>query len=62
MNYIGHPIEGDPVYGNKKNYLYDKGQFLHAYRLTFIRRRTRKEMSFTTKIPDYFEKILSDLE
>ena len=62
MNYIGHPIEGDPVYGNKKNYLYDKGQLLHAYRLTFIHPRTNKEMSFTSKMPDYFEKILSDLE
>ncbi|MDY5853639.1 MAG: RluA family pseudouridine synthase [Bacilli bacterium] len=62
MNYIGHPIEGDPVYGNKKNYLYDKGQLLHAYRLTFIHPRTQKEMKFEISLPNYFKNIINELE
>ena len=61
FSYIGHPIEGDTVYGSKKSKLYKDGQLLHAYRLTFIHPTTKKEMAFSAPLPDYFEEILTNL-
>ncbi len=61
MHYIGHPIEGDPLYGKKKNLLFDKGQLLHAYRLTFIHPRTNQEMVFTVPLDDDFKAVLAKL-
>ncbi len=61
LTYIGHPLEGDLVYGSRKNNLYDKGQLLHAYKITFVHPRTNKEMTFETPIPSYFESVLEEL-
>jgi 23S rRNA pseudouridine1911/1915/1917 synthase len=61
MEYIGHPIIGDPLYGVGNKTLYDKGQLLHAYRLTFTHPRSGKEVSFEAPLPDYFQKILDSL-
>jgi 23S rRNA pseudouridine1911/1915/1917 synthase len=61
MTFIGHPVIGDPLYGAGNRKLYDNGQLLHAYRLTFVHPRTKKEVSFTAPLPDYFENVLSKL-
>lgn len=61
MEYIGHPVIGDPLYGTNNRGLYDKGQLLHAYRLTFEHPRTKKEVSFEAPLPNYFKEILSKL-
>lgn len=61
MEYIGHGIEGDPLYGRGKNLIYDNGQLLHAYHITFVHPRTGETMSFDAPIPDYFEKVLEKL-
>ncbi|MCR5079648.1 MAG: RluA family pseudouridine synthase [Bacilli bacterium] len=61
MEYIGHPIIGDPLYGKGNRVLYDKGQLLHAFRLSFTHPLTKKEMSFTCPLPEYFTEILSKL-
>lgn len=45
MDYIGHPIEGDPIYGRNNHLLYQNGQLLHAFRLTFVHPRTNKEIT-----------------
>ena len=47
MQYIRHPIVGDPVYGYRKQEIKANGQILHAYQLTFVHPRTKKEMTFT---------------
>ena len=62
MDYIGHPVIGDPLYGTGNRKIYDAGQLLHAYKLTFIHPSTGKEMSFTAPLPEHFEKILSSLK
>lgn len=62
MDYIGHPVIGDPLYGTGNRQLYDKGQLLHAYQLTFTHPRTLKEVTFTAPLPDYFQKILDSLK
>lgn len=61
MHYIGHPLEGDPLYGKKKNLLFQNGQLLHAYRITFIHPRTQKEMTFDVPLPDDFKAVLERL-
>lgn len=62
MNYIGHPVIGDNVYGKGNRKLYDDGQLLFAYKIHFIHPRTKKEMEFSVPFPDYFSKILAELE
>lgn len=58
--YIGHPVIGDDVYGKADKKL--KGQLLHSHSLEFIHPRTKKEMSFTSLLPDYFENYISTLK
>lgn len=62
LSHIGYPIEGDLMYGTRKNSLYDKGQLLHAYKLVLIHPRSEKKMEFTCPLPDYFEKIIKKLK
>lgn len=67
MEFIGHPIVGDPLYrqgvGQMKGQLatLDDGQFLHAQSIHFIHPRTDEQMSFTTALPDKFELVLKTL-
>lgn len=62
MAHIGHPVLGDPVYGNAKKS--DKGlsgQCLHARELRFRHPRTGEEVHLITGLPDYFSEVLSKL-
>lgn len=61
MDYIGHPVIGDLTYGRGNRKLYDKGQLLHAYRLTFVHPKTKEEVSFSSPLPEYFSKLLDSL-
>ena len=61
MNYIGHPVIGDPVYGKGNRALYDEGQLLFAHEIHFIHPRTKKEMTFSVDLPSYFKEILEQL-
>ncbi len=48
MNYIGHPVVGDPVYGRRHRGA-DRGlerQFLHSYSLKFTHPSTGEELEF----------------
>lgn len=70
LSYIGHPIVGDALYG-KTNFptrnlpeklvellKQQKGQLLHAKKITFIHPTTKKEVSFEAPLPLNFQKIL----
>ena len=61
MEYIGHPVVGDPLYGKGNRVLYDKGQLLHAYRLSFLHPITKKSLSFEAPLPPYFLEVLKKL-
>ena len=61
MHYIGHPLEGDPLYGKKKNLLFQNGQLLHAYLECIGHPRTQKEMTFEVPLPDDFKAVLERL-
>jgi len=60
MQYIGHPVAGDPLYG-PKNTLPGKGQFLHAETLGFEHPRTHKWMEFSVEPPEIFQETLERL-
>ncbi len=57
MNYIGHPVVNDPVYGNRK--LFDNsGQMLHSKYIKFIHPFTGKELSFEVEPDEKFNSLL----
>ncbi len=60
MQYIGHPVAGDPLYG-PKNTLPGKGQFLHAKTLGFVHPRTNEWMEFSVEPPKVFLDTLDKL-
>lgn len=57
MQYIGHPIVGDPKYGKGETYGIN-GQALHAGVLGFIHPRTGEYLRFESPIPEDMERIL----
>ena len=61
MAYIGYPVIGDPIYGKGNRKMYDEGQLLFAHEIHFIHPRTKKEMTFSVDLPDYFKEILEKL-
>lgn len=61
MDYIGHPVVNDPVYGKRK-LINDTGQCLHARTIGFIHPTTKKYMEFDSKLPECFINILKIFE
>ena len=57
MNYIGHPVVNDPVYGNRK-IINDFGQMLHSKSIRFVHPITNKELFFEVEPPKEFNEIL----
>ena len=57
MNYIGHPVVNDPVYGRRK-LIDDTGQCLHAYLLGFKHPKTNEYLEFKSELPECFTNIL----
>lgn len=55
LSYINHPVFNDAIYGQNdkvKNY----GQFLHAYKLSFIHPITKKRLTFIKQPDNIFKK------
>ena len=61
MNYIGHPVVNDPVYGKKK-LIDETGQCLHAKELGFIHPTTGEYMEFEAPLPECFINILDQFK
>ena len=61
MSSINHPLVGDKLYGGSTS-LYNDGQLLHAYKLTFYHPILKKEISLETDLPQYFKEVLDKLE
>lgn len=55
-SYVGHPILGDDLYGNKSSLIYR--QALHSYKISFIHPKTRKKMFFEIDLPKDMINIL----
>lgn len=61
MDYIGHPVVNDPVYGGGK-LIDDTGQCLHAEELGFTHPVTGMYMEFDSELPECFMNILKKFE
>ena len=61
MNYIGHPIVNDPVYGRRK-IINDYGQMLHAKTLGFIHPKTNEYLEFSVEPEKMFMNILEQFK
>lgn len=63
MSSIGHPLLGDTLYSNGKSAFKGlEGQTLHAKIIGFIHPTTREYVEFEAPLPEYFEKILTQLK
>ncbi len=60
MQYIGHPVMGDPLY-LKKNSRNLPGQALHARCIGFVHPVTKEYMEFSVQEPEIFKKLVEDL-
>ena len=61
MNYIGHPVVNDSVYGKRK-LIDDTGQCLHAKTLGFVHPKSGKYMEFNSELPECFINILNQFK
>ena len=63
FSYIGHPVEGDPLYAGKNfDKIYDNGQLLTAIKLRLIHPKSKEPMEFSIELPEYFKKIIEELK
>lgn len=62
MAKIGYPVVGDMVYSNGKNEFGVEGQMLHAKSLEFSHPITGKKMHLEAPLPEYFTKVLEELD
>ena len=58
MDYIGHPIVGDPIYGRLGNEFNISGQLLHAGGLAFDHPGNGNYVEFKIGFPDDFKKAI----
>lgn len=68
MEYINHPVVGDPLYNSGINAQNDvapqiglERQFLHSYKIAFKHPITGKELSFEDSVPEDLKKALDCL-
>ncbi|MBU0945311.1 MAG: RNA pseudouridine synthase [Proteobacteria bacterium] len=55
----GCPVAGDKLYGGKEKAKGIKRLALHAFSITFSHPHSKEELSFETKIPPYFNALLT---
>jgi len=62
LSHIGHPVIGDPIYGNKAServFPQFEGQCLHAKHIGFIHPVSGNFLSFESDLPAYFSDLLN---
>ncbi|OQY46080.1 MAG: hypothetical protein B6242_08730 [Anaerolineaceae bacterium 4572_78] len=62
LNWLGYPIVGDMVYGQRKTNLAFERQFLHAYQLSFTHPNTEERLIFKATLPPDLKNILDNLD
>ncbi len=63
MSSIGHPLIGDTLYASGKSAFKNlQGQTLHAKTIGFIHPTSNEYLEFHAPLPEYFEKLLSQLK
>ncbi|MGQ9586303.1 MAG: RluA family pseudouridine synthase [Anaerolineae bacterium] len=61
LAFIGHPVAGDPVYGNKRSALLAPRQFLHAWCLGFHHPASDEWVEFRAPLPTDLRLALRDV-
>lgn len=61
MQYIGHPVVGDPKYGRRRDDT-TFGQYLHAKILGFEHPRTHERLVFDSELPQEFYNFIKEVE
>lgn len=61
MNYIGHPVVGDPLYAGKRETYGLTGQALHASDLIFMHPVTNEEIHVSCELPSHLEDLFQKL-
>ncbi len=61
MQYIKHPLVGDPLYGSNSLMFTKNGQYLHAGVLGFIHPTTGEYMEFHSELPEYLQEAINKL-
>lgn len=61
MQYIKHPLVGDPLYGSNSPMFKKTGQYLHAGVLGFIHPTTGEYMEFHSELPEYLQEAINNL-
>ena len=61
MEYIGHPVVNDPVYGKRK-IINNFGQMLHSKSIRFVHPVTLEELFFEVDPPEEFNQILESFK
>ncbi len=61
MQFINHPVYGDPKYGIRKDD-HSFGQYLHARTLGFVHPATHETLRFEAPLPKEFQDKLDELE
>ncbi len=62
MASIGHPLAGDPLYGDRGDRSGISGQCLHAREIMFIHPRNGYEVKLSCRLPQYFSDFIDKLE
>lgn len=62
LEHINYPIVGDPVYSRRKNEFKLDKQLLHAKQIGFNHPSSGEYMEFEIELPEYFKKIIKNLE
>ncbi|MDX8364417.1 RluA family pseudouridine synthase [Cytobacillus sp. IB215665] len=60
MSHIGHPLEGDTLYGGTEKHI--KRQALHCHKLTFCHPVTHEELVFQKNIPDDMHSLTTEFD
>ena len=73
MNYLGYPLIGDPLYGRRRRFAKNTHQklreiieifprqALHAVQLSFLNPKTKKNITFNSKLPNDLLKLKENL-
>lgn len=61
MQYIGHPLVGDPLYGSRRSQKWIQGQALHAKALRFFHPRQQKWIEVKAELPKEMEELIGKL-
>jgi 23S rRNA pseudouridine1911/1915/1917 synthase len=60
LQYFGHPILGDVVYGGRRAGNFSR-QMLHAWKLGLNHPRTKERMYFQAPLPEDFKRATSEV-